>query len=464
MSTVVRNEVNPVGVEPIPKLIKRYAVPSVISLVVNALYNIVDQIFVGWGVGYLGNGATNVIFPLTVFVLAFSTMLGDGCASFMSLQLGKGEKEKASVGVCNTLTVSIVFGIVLSIVSLLCLETLCKLFGATEQNLPYAMEYGWIIALGFPFAVIDAALTSIVRADGSPKYSMIGLFIGCATNLILDPVFIFGFHMGMTGAAVATILGQIFNAVFLLLYIRKFKSVDVKKGYFLPKGGVMAKVTSLGMSSFILQLSIVLMVTCSNNLLVKYGALSKYGADIPIAAMGIAMKVNQIVVNVVQGIATGAQPIIGYNYGAKQYKRTKQAFKIVVMASVAAMAIAFIIFEFFPMAIVFLFGSENALYNEFAVKCFRIYLCLCILNGFQMPVGFFFQAVGKPMLSSINTLAKQVVIILAAMFILSALVGVEGPLWAGPVADGLAFILSIILLKTNWKKIFPDSNGLQAEK
>lgn len=457
MSGKVKNTVNPLGTDSIPGLIARFAIPSAVALVVNALYNIVDQIFIGWSVGYLGNGATNVIFPLTVFVLSLSSMLGDGCSSYMSLELGKGDKESASQGVCNTLPIAILMGIVLAALSLIFLEPLCRLFGATDNNLPYAMEYGRIIAVGFPFAVIDSSMTAVVRADGSPRYSMIGLFIGCGTNLILDPVLIFGFDMGMTGAAVATILGEIFNAVFLLFYLPRFRSVSIRKKYMRTKAGTMGKVLSLGASSFILQFSIVLMITCSNKLLVKYGALSKYGADIPIAAMGIAMKVNQIVVNIVQGIATGSQPIIGYNYGAKKYERTKQAFKIVVISSVTAMTIAFIIFEFFPMAVVSLFGSESELYNEFAVKCFRIYLCLCILNGFQMPVGFFFQAVGKPVLSSVNTLAKQVVIILPAMFILSAITGVEGPLWAGPVSDGLAFILSVILLKVNWKKIFPES-------
>ena len=446
---------NPLGTRPIGRLVMQFAVPSIISLVINALYNIVDQIFVGWGVGYLGNAATNVIFPMTVFMLALSALFGDGCAAYFSLQLGQGNKEKASAGVCSSMIFTVTVGFIFMCIVLLFLEPICILFGATENSLPYAMDYGFYIALGFVFSSIDVALSTIVRADGSPKYSMVGLLLGCVTNIILDPIFIFVFHWGVKGAALATIAGQFLNAVFLLAYIPRFKNVSVRKEYFIPRLSVVKNVVSLGASSFILQFSIVLLVTVSNKLLVKYGALSKYGADIPIATMGITMKVNQIVINIVQGIATGAQPIIGYNYGAGKYDRTKRTFKIIVVSSTAAMLAAFIIFQLFPMQIVSLFGSEDALYNEFAVKCLKIYLMLCFLNGVQMCTGFFFQAVGRPAISSINTLAKQIGIILPAMIILCAVIGVDGALWAGPVADGLSFVLSVILLKVNWKKVFP---------
>ncbi len=445
---------NPLGTDPISKLVLKYSIPCAISLVVNAFYNIVDQIFVGHGVGYLGNAATNVIYPLTEYILEVGSNLGDGCAANLSLELGKGKKENASRNVCNTIAVMLFVGILLGILSALFLEPLCHLLGATEQNLPYALEYGRLIVIGIPFSVIDITLNSIVRADGSPRYCMIGLFIGCGTNLILDPIFILGLGMGMTGAALATILGQIFNAVFLLVYIPRFKTVALKKNYFRINLRIIRKTLTLGISSFVLQLSIVLLVTVTNNVLVKFGSLSKYGPDIPLAAMGIAMKVNMIVINIVQGIATGAQPIIGYNYGAGLYQRTKQTFKTVVIASVVTMAAAFIVFEFFPMSIVRLFGSESELYNEFAVKCFRIYLCMCILNGFQMSTVFFFQAVGKPFLSTINTLVKQVIVVIPMFVLLGFLAGVEGVLWAGPVADIAAFLTAVVLLKRYWGRIF----------
>lgn len=444
---------NPLGTERIGKLIITFAVPSIISMVVNALYNIVDQIFIGQGVGYLGNGATNVIMPLTVLVIALALLVGDGAAAYLSLKLGQKDEKSAAQGVGNAITITFIIGILLCVLFQIFLKPLCLLFGATEDILPYAMDYGRIISWGVLFAAIDSAMAGIIRADGSPRYSMIGLLIGCITNIILDPVFIFIFHWGVKGAAFATILGQIFNAIFYLAYIGKFKSVRLTKESFSLRGKVLTKVCSLGISSFITQIAIVLVMAVTNNVLVSYGAKSIYGSDIPLTTIGITMKVNQILQAIIIGLATGAQPIFGYNYGSGQKDRVKQTYQIVMVASTLILILAFCIFQFAPMSIVRLFGSESDLYNDFAVKCFKIFLLACPINGFQMVTGIFFQAIGKPKQATVLSLTRQIVYLLPATLLLPLVLGVVGALWAGPVADGLAFITTLIMLKIYWKKI-----------
>lgn len=303
MSTTV-TKTNPLGAERIGKLILTFAVPSIISMVVNALYNIVDQIFIGQGVGYLGNGATNVVMPMTVIAIALSLLIGDGAAAYLSLKLGEGDEKSAARGVGCSISVMAIAGIILCVLFQLFLEPLCRLFGATEDILPYAMEYGRIISYGILFSSIDSGMAGMIRADGSPKYSMAGLLVGCITNIILDPIFIFVFHWGVKGAAWATIAGQILNAFLYLAYIWKFKSIRLDKECFRISGKVMAKVSSLGISSFITQIAIVLVMAVTNNILVSYGAESKYGAEIPLTTIGITMKVNQVVSAVLLGLAT----------------------------------------------------------------------------------------------------------------------------------------------------------------
>ena len=461
-TVTIKNKENPLGYEPIGKLMVKFSIPSIIAMVVNALYNIVDQIFIGRGVGFLGNGATNVILPLTMLVIALGLLVGDGCAAYLSLHLGKGEKEKAAKGVGNAITLAIILGIVLAVFSMVLLEPLCRLFGATENILPYALDYGRIIIIGIPFSVINCALSGIIRADGSPRYSMMGMIMGCVVNIILNPLFIFGLHWGVTGSALATIIGQILNSGYYLLYLKRFKSINVQKAYFRLKSGIVTKVCSLGISSFITQIAVVAMIAISNNVMVKYGAMSVYGADIPITTMGITMKVNQLIMAIVLGIATGAQPILGYNYGAGNMARTKKTLKIMVVASTVCMAVAFIAFQGFPNAILSIFGTESELYTEFAVKCLRIFLLFCILNGFQMCTGIFFQAIGKPVQATLVSVSRQIVFIIPATLILPIFLGVDGALWAGPVADGLAFILSATLLTSQWKKIFHQESAPKA--
>lgn len=446
MEHAVPQTQSPFATEPIGRLIVKFAVPSVIALLVNSLYNIVDQIFIGWGVGYLGNGATNIVFPITIIALALSMMIGNGGAAYLSLKMGEGEVETAKKGVGNAVTLVTIVSILLAVIFLIWIDPILTLFGATDVLRPFALEYGFIIGAGLPFMMISAAINSMIRADGSPKYAMLSMVIGAIINVILDPVFIFVFQMGVKGAAIATIIGQVASFVVSVLYMPHFKSVQLNKSSFAPCAKVSVNIVIFGLSSFITQFAITIVMALTNNLLAKYGAQSVYGAEIPLTATGIVMKVNQIMIAILLGIATGTQPIIGYNYGAKSYHRVKKALEISLIASEIVSVVAFLIFQFAPMSVVSLFGSEEGLYNEFAVKAFRIFLMLCPLTGFQTIAAVYLQAVGKPVKSAILSLARQIIFFVPTALILPIFLGVEGVLWTGPVADGLAFLLSLAFL------------------
>lgn len=437
---------NPLAEESIWKLLGKYAVPCVISLLVNSLYNMVDQIFIGQGVGYLGNGATNIIYPLTVIVLAIALMLGDGGASFLSIRLGEGKKQEGAKGIGSTITFSIVVGILIAGIMAIFLEDLVYLFGCTETLYQYSMDYGRIIIIGLPFVLVGTVFTAIERADGSPKYSMVSLLVGAVTNTILDPVFIFVFHWGVKGAALATIIGQIFTFLMGIYYIGHFKTIKLTKEDYKIDMQSCKKVMGLGVSSFITQMSIVIVMAVINNLLTKYGALSEYGSEIPIAVVGIVIKVNQLVIAATVGIASGAQPIIGFNYGAGNMKRVKQTFRCVVICVEILAVFAFLAYQFVPVQIISIFGKESGLYNEFAKLCFRIFLLATILNGFQTVAALFMQSIGKAVKSAVISLSRQILFLLPAEFILSSIMGITGVLWAGPVADTLAFILAVIIV------------------
>lgn len=449
----VIKEENILGYEKIGKLIQKFSIPCIISLLVNSLYNIVDQIFIGWGVGYLGNGATNVVFPLVMICLAFSLMFGDGSSAYLSLKLGEKKKEEASKGVANGITLSVIVSTILCVVILLFLPVLLNLFGCTPALKDYALKYGYIIAIGLPFMMIGTTLNSIIRADGSPKYAMTSMVIGAILNIILDPIFIFVFDMGVGGAAIATIISQIVTFVLNILYLRKFKTIQLSKESFQLKAKVAGKVSSLGISSFITQMSIVVVIAVENNLLVKYGANSKFGSEIPITVLGIVMKISQILNSIIIGIAVGAQPILGYNYGAGKYDRVKKTLKIVLGLSLIISIIAFVLFQTIPDKLIQIFGSGDANYMEFACLAFRIYLLLCICNGIQIPSGIFFQAIGKSMKSAILSLSRQILFLIPAMIILGNLFELQGILFSGPFADGLAFVMAIILLVHQLKRM-----------
>ena len=450
---------NILGKEKIGKLIRKFSIPCIISMLVNSLYNIVDQIFIGQGVGYLGNGATNVVFPLVMIGLSFSLMFGDGASAYLSLKLGEKKKKEAEIGIGNGILLSTIVSIIFCIATLIFLPQLLKLFGCTENLKSYALTYGSIIAIGLPFSMIGTTLNSIIRADGSPKYSMITMVAGAILNTILDPIFIFVLHKGVEGAAIATVISQILTFVLNIAYVKRFKTIKITKDCLKLRANVCKKIATLGISSFITQMSIVCVMTAENNLLGKYGAESKFGAEIPITVLGIVMKINQILNSIIIGIAAGSQPILGYNYGAKKFDRVKQTLKIVLGSSIIISTIAFILFQTIPDKLILIFGSGDENYMEFACLAFRTYLLLCIFNGVQIPSGIFFQAIGKSTKSAILSLSRQIVILIPSMIILSHIFGIIGVLAAGPVADGLAFILAAILLAREIKHL--KNNGTE---
>lgn len=449
----MENEENILGKDKIGKLIKKFSVPCIISLLVNSLYNIVDQIFIGWGVGYLGNGATNVVFPLVMVCLAFALMFGDGSSAYLSLKLGEKKKEEAERGVGNGILLSTIVAIILCVIILSFLPQLINVFGCTDNLREYALEYGYIIAIGLPFMMIGTTLNSIIRADGSPNYAMTSMVAGAVLNVILDPIFIFVFHMGVKGAAIATIISQILTFAMNTFYIRKFKSIQLNKEKFKLQIGTVRKVASLGISSFITQMSFVLVIAFENNLLGKYGAETKFGSEIPITVLGIVMKISQILNSIIIGIAAGDQPIIGYNYGAEKYDRVKKTLKMVLGYSIIISTIAFILFQTIPDKLISIFGSGDERYMEFACLAFRIYLLLCICNGIQIPAGIFFQAIGKSGKSAILSLSRQILLLIPTMVLLGNLFGLQGVLYSGPVADGLAFVIAGILLIVEIKNL-----------
>ena len=444
---------NILGTEKIGKLIRQFSIPCIISLLVNSLYNIIDQIFIGWGVGYLGNGATNVVFPLTMIGLAISLMFGDGASSYLSLKLGEKKKEEAAKGVGTGISLSIITSIIFCIITLIFLPQFLTIFGCTDILREYATIYGRIISMGLPFVMIGTSLNSIIRADGSPRYSMLSMVTGAVLNTILDPIFIFVFKMGVEGAAIATVISQFVTFFLNILYVKKFKTIEINKQVLIPKFNIARKLMMLGISSFITQMSFVVVMAVENNLLVKYGTESKYGSEIPITVVGIVMKISQILNSIIIGVAVGTQPIWGYNYGARKFGRVKECLKTVLGVSLIISTVAFILFQTIPDKLISIFGSGDANYMEFACLAFRTYLLLCICNGVQIPSSIFFQAIGKSTKSAILSLSRQILFLITSMIILSSIFGIMGILYAGPCADFLAFILAVVFLVLELKNL-----------
>lgn len=460
----MKDNENILGTEKIISLIRKFSIPCIISMLVNSLYNIVDQIFIGRGVGMLGNGATNVVFPISMVALAISLMIGDGASAYLSLKLGEKKSKEASQGVGNGFTLTVILSIFLTIVCLVFLNPLLNLFGCTDNLREYAVSYGRIIVFGLPFVMIGTALNSMIRSDGSPKYSMASMVIGAVLNIILDPIFIFKFHMGVEGAALATVISQFVTFLLNILYIRKFQSICLHKQSFVLQRTVSKSVLMLGISSFITQMSFVVVISIENNLLGKYGLDTKYGSEIPITVLGIVMKISQILNSIVIGLAVGCQPIFGYNYGARKMERVKSTLKYVLGISVVITVISFLLFQTIPDVLIRLFGSGDANYMEFAEYTFRIYLMLVICVGIQIPSGIFFQAIGKSSKSAILSLSRQIVFLIPAMFILGHFFGLMGVLYAGPVADGLSFLLAILFLTLEMRKMSLSSASFEKKQ
>ena len=437
---------NPMGTKPLGKLLFSMAVPAVVANLVNSLYNIVDQIFIGQGVGYLGNAATSIAFPLTALCLAFGLMFGLGGAANFNLSLGRKDETKARSVAGTAVTMIIFFGICAFLLTNLFLEKLLIMFGATDNILGYAKEYTKITSFGIPFLMFSIGINAIVRADGSSTYSMAAVVSGAVLNTILDPIFIFVFNWGISGAAWATLISQILSALILALYFRRFKSVKFTAKDFVPNTNALFSIMSVGISSFIFQSSNMIVQIVANNMLRKYGALSVYGSDIPIAVAGIVLKINMIFTAVIIGIVQGAQPIIGYNYGAEKYDRVKKTVKLMLSSALVISLTAFLCFELFPLQLISLFGEGSELYFAFGVKYMRVFLFFTVLNGIQISSTTFFQAIGKAGKGALLSLTKQVIFLLPLLVILPLFMRVEGVMYAGPLSDLIAFLTAFTML------------------
>lgn len=441
----IRHE-NPLGYEKLPKLLKSYAIPSIIAMLVSSLYNIVDQIFIGQGVGYLGNAATNVAYPLTTICLSIALLIGIGSAARFSLALGAKQKEEAALAVGNAISMMFLFGIMYFILIEIFLQPLLTVFGSTPDIMPYAKVYTRITALGMPLLIVTNGMSNLARADGSPKFSMSCMLVGAIINTLLDPLFIFIFDMGIAGAALATIIGQLVSFLMAISYIRRFKHITLKKSHFKLRVQECLKIASLGMSNSLNQLAITLVQIVLNNSLIHYGSQSIYGSEIPLACSGIVMKTNAILISVIIGISQGAQPIISFNYGAKNYDRVRGIYKLAVSSSLVISVLGFIAFQFFPKQVISLFGTGDQLYFEFAVKFMRIFLFMVLINGVQIISSNFFAAIGKAIKGVFLSLSRQVLFLIPLILVLPFFYGIDGILFAAPVADALAFCVTITLI------------------
>ena len=431
-------------------LMKKFALPCIISLLVGALYNIVDQIYIGWGVGYLGNGATNVVFPLTVAALAVAVMIGDGACSFISLCLGRKDPDNASHAVGNAVLLSVFCGILIMVLYLSFRDPILWLFGATDKNISYARDYFTWISAGIPFYVFGQAMNPIIRSDGSPRYAMYSTLAGAILNVFLDPVAIFLLHWGVMGAAVATVVGQIVTAVMAVLYLLHMKAVRLNRKSFRFSAAITGRYLPLGFCSFLSQISMVVAMAATNNMLVIYGAKSIYGADIPLTVLGIVMKIFQIIISIVVGMAAGCIPIVGFNYGAQRFDRAREIMRKLLTAEAILGLISLALVEIFPRQLIGIFGSENELYNSFAVMTFRIYLSMITLACVNKATFIFMQSLGKSLESTLLSLFREIVLGVSLVILLPKFMGLNGVLYSMPVADILTFAASaVIILKTN---------------
>ncbi|WP_314258002.1 MATE family efflux transporter [Granulicatella elegans] len=438
---------NPMGTQPIKKLLMQLAIPAMIANVVNALYNIVDQIFIGQGVGYLGNAATNIAFPITTICLALGLMTGVGAASNFNLELGRKEVEKARKIAGTAVIQLIVMGIAVCLLVQIFLAPLMQLFGATDQIFDYAMEYSRITAYGIPFFLFSTGFNPLVRSDGRATFSMMAIIAGAVLNTVLDPIFIFVFQMGIAGAAWATVISQMVSALLLFAYIPKFRSVKFQWEDFIPHMKEVKAIAALGLTSFIFQISALIVQIVSNNLLKTYGAMSIYGSETPIAVGGIVSKVFVIFIALIIGMTQGVQPIVGYNYGAKYYERVRQTIFLALKIGFGLSFVTWAVFEIFPLQIIQLFGNGNDLYFEFGIRYMRYFMLFTLINGITILITTFFPAIGKAKTGAFLSLARQLLILLPVMLLMTYIFGVEGMMFATPVSDVISLVLCLFFFK-----------------
>lgn len=446
MSGKVNSGNNPLGTEKVGRLLRSFAIPSIISMLVGSLYNIVDQFFIGQRVGELGNAATNIAFPLSTSCVALALIFGIGGASAFNLAMGHGEKRQATNYMGNAATSLLLSGIILAIITESFLRPLLMFFGSPKDVLEYAMEYTRITAFGFPFLIFSTGGGHLIRADGRPKVSMICNLTGAIINTILDAIFVFGMNMGMSGAALATVIGQVISAALVFWYLSHCKTVKLARENLIIKKSNVGRIASLGMAPFGNQVAMMIVQIIMNNSLKYYGEHSVYGSSIPISCVGIITKVNMVFMAFVIGISQGLQPIASFNYGAKKYKRVKEAYLKAVAVGFVLAVIAFAAFQIFPRNIIALFGNGSDLYYEFAVNYFRIFLFFTFLNFMQPISSNFFTAIGKPKRGVFLSLTRQIIFLLPLILILPLYMGIDGIMYAGPVADFMAAAVSFFMV------------------
>ncbi len=450
--------------EKVGKLMGKYAVPCIISLLVGALYNIVDQIFIANAsyLGSYGNAANTVVFPLTVIALGIAVMIGDGCCAFVSISLGEKKTENATRSVGNSVLLCIISSIVLTAIYLIFAEPILTAFGGKVNAETFALskEYFFWIALGIPFYMFGQAMNPIIRADGNPKFAMISTVVGAVVNIILDPIFIFAFKWGMMGAAVATVIGQIVTAILAVWYLFRAKLIKPRLSDLKLKGQIVGKTLSLGLCSFLAQISLVAAMMAINNMIRKYGAMDvifgqEQYAQIPMAVVGIVMKFFQIVISIVIGMAAGCIPIVGFNMGAKLSKRVKALFTKLLIAEACVGAVALIIVEFFPKFLIQIFGAanESVYYTDFAVKAFRVYLCMMILACVNKATFIFLQAMGKAVESTMLSMVREIVFGVGFALLLPIFFGLDGVLYSMPVSDVLTAVISAIIIAKTYRQL-----------
>ena len=452
------------GTERIGKLMRQYAIPCIISLLVGALYNIVDQIFIANAsyLGSYGNAANTVVFPLTVVALAIAVMIGDGCCAFVSMALGRNEADKAKRSVGNAVVLSVVSSLVLTAIYLVFADGIIAMFGGTvnEETFRHAQEYFFYITLGIPFYMFGQAMNPVIRADGSPRFAMVSTLAGAVINIILDPIFIFVFKWGMMGAAIATVIGQVATALLAVWYLLHMKVIRPAKTDFALSGSVCGRMLTLGITSFLSQISLVAAMAAINNMLRKYGALDAvFGqaqyAQIPMAVVGIVMKFFQIVISIVVGMAAGCIPIVGYNMGAGKTLRVRDLFTRLLVAEALVGAVALVLAEGFPRQLIAIFGAanESSYYTAFAVKAFRTYLCMMILACVNKACFIFLQAVGKALASTLLSMFREVVFGVGFALLLPVFFGLDGVLYSMPVSDILTFVISAIIIVKTYREL-----------
>ena len=445
--TNISQEQNPLGTAPVGGLIGKFAIPAIISMLVSALYNIVDQIFIGQGVGMLGNAATNVAFPVTTIATALALLLGIGGASNYNLEMGAGREKKASSIAGTALSTLVITGVILAVAVFLFLRPLLSLFGATTDVMPYAVDYLGITAVGLPFYALSIGGNHIVRADRSPTYSMTCVLTGAIINTILDPLFIFGFGWGIKGAAWATVIGQVVSGILVVIYFGKFRKMYLEMSMLKPSSECLKAIISLGMASCINQIAMAVVQIVLNNSLRYYGGLSVYGSDIPIACVGVISKVNQVFMAICIGISQGCQPIWGFNYGAKKYDRVRLAYRYSMIACTAIATVFFLCFQLFPHQIVSIFGTGSDLYFQFAERYLKIFMFMTFANGIQPMSSGFFTSIGKAKLGIVMSLTRQVLFLLPLIVVFSLIMGIDGVMYAGPIADAAALSLAILFAR-----------------